>query len=75
MRDLVELTGKKHGYSIIDIFNQMDRIDKNISELARADYKVDIETLIITAIEYSLSFRLQNEYKHILNYVQERKVA
>lgn len=72
MKDLVELIGKENGYSVLHIHNQIERINYNISELVKAGYKVDVKALILTAIEYSLNFKLQNEYKHILNYIQEK---
>lgn len=71
MRELVEMIGVREGYSRIDIWNQYRAIDNNISELVKAGLKVDTDTIILLAIKYSLSLRLQMDYKGILTYVQE----
>ena len=71
MKKLVEMIGKKEGYSTIDIYNQYELISKNIEKLVDADVKFDTDTIILTSIKYSLSLKLQMEYKNILNYVQE----
>lgn len=71
MKELIELIGKKAGYSTIDIFNQYAAIDNNISKLIYAEVKLETDLIILKAIEYSLSLKLQMEYKNILNYVQE----
>lgn len=71
MKELIEMVGKKKGYSDIDIWNASEKIDLCISKLIKAECKLDIETLILISIEYSLSFNLQMKYKSILNYVQE----
>lgn len=71
MRELVEMVGVREGYSRIDIWNQYRAIDNNISELVKAGLKVDTDTIILLAIKYSLSLRLQMDYKGILTYVQE----
>lgn len=71
MKELVEMIGKRGGYSTIDIWNQYERISNNISKLAQAEMKADTDTIILTAIKYSLSFKLQREYGDILTYVQE----
>lgn len=70
MKKLVEMIGKKEGYSTIDIYNQYELISKNIEKLVDADVKFDTDTIILTSIKYSLSLKLQMEYKNILNYVQ-----
>ena len=71
MRELVEMIGIRNGYSKIDIWNQYRAIDNNISELVKAGLAVPTDIIILTAIKYSLSLKLQMDYKGILNYVQE----
>lgn len=76
MRELVEMIGIRGGYSRIDIWNQYRAIDNNISELVKAGLLIDgrpaqTDVIILIAIRYSLSLKLQMEYKGILNYAQE----
>ena len=71
MKELVEMIGKTEGYSVIDIHNCYGRIDHNITKLVRAGLNVTTNDLIVIAIEYSTSLKLQREYKNVLNYVQE----
>lgn len=72
MRELVELIGKRNGYKDIDIWNCYDKIDNNIRKLSKAELKTNSEEIILLAIQYSLSLKLQMEYKDITNFVQER---
>lgn len=71
MKELVEMVGKKNGYSIIDIDNQIASIDSNIAKLIEAELKKSIEEIIVLAIEYSLSLKKQMKYKGIINFVQD----
>lgn len=71
MKDLVEMIGKKGGFKETDIWNQYETISNNISKLVKAELVAPTDVIILTAIKYSLSLKLQMEYKGILNYVQE----
>ena len=71
MKKLVEMIGKREGYSTIDIYNQYELISKNIEKLVDAEVKFDTDKIILTSIKYSLSLKLQMQYKNIINYVQE----
>lgn len=69
MKALVELIGKREGYSTIDIHNQYEAISKNIERLVEAELKMDTDSIILNAIKYSISLKLQMEYKSIINFV------
>lgn len=72
MEKLVEMIGKKNGYKEMDIWNCYKRISTNVEKLVEADLKADTDTIILLAIEYSLSLRLQMDYGNILYFVQEK---
>ena len=74
MEKLVEMIGKRNGYKETDIWNCYKRISTNVEKLVEAELKADTDTIILLAIEYSLSLRLQMEYKSILTFVQEKLV-
>lgn len=74
MKLLVEMIGKRNGYSDTDIYNQYERISRNVERLVNAEINLPTDEIIILSIEYSLSFRLQREYENILNYVEEKLI-
>lgn len=73
MEELIEKIGVKGNFNKIDIWNQMSVIDANISRLVEAELNLCTEELILIAINYSLSLKLQMEYKNILNFAQSKR--
>lgn len=71
MKELVETIGKSAGYSVIDIHNCYGKIDRNITKMVKAELTITIYDLIVIAIEYSTSLKLQREYYSVLDYVLE----
>ena len=70
MEKLIENIGVKGGFNKVDIWNQMDSINANINKLAEADLNTYTDKIILIAINYSLSLKLQMEYKNVINFAQ-----
>lgn len=74
MKKLIEMVGKQGGYSEIDIFNSMEKINRCIEKLVEAECQLDVEQIILASIVYSLSLKKQMTYGSILNFIQEETI-